>query len=50
MLNIIQKKSFVSEIMVSELVALNCFYKEENTCNRQSMCQQTVLRFSVALT
>ena len=34
----IEKKSFVSEIIVFELVALNCLYKEENTCQRQSMC------------
>ena len=46
----IQKKSFVSEVIVSELNALNCFYKEENTCHRLSMCEQTVLRFCIALT
>ena len=46
----VQKKSFVSEIILSELVALNCLYKEGNTCHRQAMCQQTVLRFSIALT
>ena len=40
-----QKESFASEIIVSELVALNCVYYDENTCHRQSMCQQTVLRF-----
>ena len=33
----IQKKSFVSKIIVSELLALNFLYKEENTCHRQSM-------------
>ena len=32
-----EKKSVVSEKMVSELVALNCLYKEENTCHRQTM-------------
>ena len=32
------EKSFVSELIVSELVALNCLYKEDNTCHRQSMC------------
>ena len=32
-----QKKSFVCEIIISELVALSCFYKEGNTCHRQSM-------------
>ena len=33
-----KKKSFVSEKIVSELVPLNCLYKEDNTCHRQSMC------------
>ena len=32
-----QKKYFVSEIIVSELVALNFLYKEENTSHRQSI-------------
>ena len=32
-----EKKSFVSELIVSELVALNFPYKEENTSHRQSM-------------
>ena len=45
----IEENSFVFEIIVSELVALNCLYKEENTCHRQSMCQQTVLRFCIEL-
>ena len=34
----IQKKIFVSEIIASEIVPLNCLYKEENTCHQQSMC------------
>ena len=34
----IEKNSFLFEIIVSELVALNCLYKEENTCHGQSMC------------
>ena len=38
----IEKKFFVSEIIVSELVALNCVYKEDNTSHRQSMSQLTV--------
>ena len=46
----IEKRSFLSEIIVSELVVLNCLYKEENTFHRQSMCKQTVLRFFIALT
>ena len=33
----IEIKSFVSDIIVSELLALNFLYKEENTSQRQSM-------------
>ena len=46
----IEKKSFVCEIIVSELVALNFLYKEENTSHRQSMSYLTVLRICRALT
>ena len=46
----IEKKSFVSEIIVSQLVALNFLYKEENTSHRQSMSELTVLRICSALT
>ena len=34
----IRKVFFVSEIIASENVAINCLYEEENTCHRQSMC------------
>ena len=33
-----QKKSFVSEIIAYELVALSCLYYKENACHRQTMC------------
>ena len=33
----------------SELLRLICLYQEENTCSRQSMCYQTVLRFFMSL-
>ena len=46
----IKKDSFVSEIIVSELVALNYLYKEDNTSHRQSMSEQTILRICTALT
>ena len=36
----IEKKSFVSEIIVSELVTLNGLHKEDNTCPCQSMCNK----------
>ena len=46
----IAKKFFVFEIIASELVTLNCLYKEENTWHRHSVCWETVLRFSMSLT
>ena len=46
----VEKKYFVSEIIVSELVELNCLYIEEIPCHRQSMCKQIVLRFFIELT
>ena len=46
----IEKKSFVFEIIVSEFVALNFLYKEENISHRQSMSELTVLRIFTALT
>ena len=43
----IETKILVFEIIVSELVALKCPYYEDNTCHRQSMCKQKVLRFCI---
>ena len=34
----IAKKTFVSQIIISQLAPLNCLYQEENTCHRHSMC------------
>ena len=34
----IQKKFFVSEIIASELVSLNCLYEEQDTFHWQPMC------------
>ena len=45
-----EKNSFLSEIIVSELLALICLYKEDNTRHRRSMCKDSVLRFCIALT
>ena len=45
----IEKKSFVSEVIVSELVALNSLYIEDNTCHCQPMAQETILRIRTAL-
>ena len=33
----IQKKSLVSEIIASEIAAVNCLYYEGNTCHGKSM-------------
>ena len=33
----IQKKFLVSEIIASEMAAVNCLYYEGNTCDGQSM-------------
>ena len=38
-----EKKGSVSVISALKLVAINCPDSNENTCNRQSMCEQTVL-------
>ena len=43
------KTSFVSEIMTFEIVAVNSAYCCRNTCNRQLMREQTVLRFYIRL-
>ena len=45
----IQKRSFASEIMVFEIVAGNSAYCCWNTCHRQLMREQTVLRFHIKL-
>ena len=34
----IQEELFVFKIVASEFVALNCLYKEANTCHRQTVC------------
>ena len=46
----IDKKLFVFEIITSELVALNYLYQEQNTCHRDSVCEDTVLRFCILTT
>ena len=43
----INKKFLVSQIITSEMAAVNCLYYEENTCHGQSMCKETVLRLSI---
>ena len=45
----IQKKSFVFEMLAFEIVAVNSGYCCRNTCHRQLMRLQTVLRFHIRL-
>ena len=45
----IRKKSFVSDIVSFEIVAWNSAYSCRNTCHRQLMREQTVLRFYIRL-
>ena len=45
----IQKKSSVFDIKAFEVVAENSAYCGRNTCHRQSMCYQTVLRFMITV-
>ena len=45
----IQKIFFVSEIIPSEMAALNCLYYEGNTCHGQSMPEETVLRLCISV-
>ena len=33
-----QEKLFVSEIIESELMSLNCPYSEQDSCRQQPMC------------
>ena len=39
----IQKKFLVSQIIASEMAAVNCFYYEGNACHNKSMRSETVL-------
>ena len=43
----IGNKVFVSYIIRFELVAVNCLDCKDNTFHRQSMCEETVLSFSI---
>ena len=45
-----EKKFFVFELIASELIALNCLDSEENTCYREAVCYEIVLRFCMSLT
>ena len=45
----IQRKFFASELMAFEIVARNSAYCCRNTCHRQLMREQKVLRFFIRL-
>ena len=40
----IEKKFVVSEIIASEMAAVNCLYYEGNACHNKLMRSETVLR------
>ena len=45
----IQKKFLVSEIIASEMAAVNCLYYEGNACHNKSMRSKTVLRLCMSV-
>ena len=45
----IEKKLFVSEIIASQLVSLNCLYSEQVTFHQQPMSSQAGPRFSMSI-
>ena len=44
-----EKMFFIYERIASELAVFNCLYSEEDSCHRQSICQQTFLRICISL-
>ena len=44
-----QKKFLVSEIIASEMAAVNCLYYEGNACHNKSMRSGTVLRLCMSV-
>ena len=45
----IKKKFLVSEIIASEMAAVNCLYYEGNACHNKSMRSKTVLRLCMSV-
>ena len=45
----IEKKFLVSEIIASEMAAVNCLYYEGYTCQGKSMRQETALRLFISV-
>ena len=45
----IEKKFLVSQIIASEMAALNCLYYEGNASHKKSMRSETVLRLCISV-
>ena len=45
----IEKKFLVSQIIASEMAAVNCLYYEGNACHNKSMRSETVLRLYISV-
>ena len=45
----IEKKFLVSQIIASEMAAVNCLYYEGNACHNKSMRSETVLRLCMSV-
>ena len=45
----IEKKFLVSQIIASEMGAVNCLYYEGNACHNKSMRSETVLRLCMSV-
>ena len=45
----IEEKFLVSQIIASEMAAVNCLYCEGNTCHGKSMRSKTVLRLCISV-
>ena len=44
----IEKKFLLSQIIASEMAAVNCLYYEGNACHNKSMRSETVLRLCMS--
>ena len=45
----IEQKFLVSQIIASEMAAVNCLYYEGNACHNKSMRSETVLRLYISV-
>ena len=49
MQNKIEKKFLVSQIIASEMAAVNCLYYKGNACHNKSMGSENVLRLCISV-